>query len=138
PRLALLRPDRSIDLHHQPVRLALWRLEHRDRGSRYCFRFYRPLDHFWRRARLGCKRGLDVLDHGFKLLVRQVLERIAVLDLVLAGHQQREDFEVGRRVLTRGLVNPLFAVLTEVQQQRLDEFALAAARAPRAAKRWYS
>ena len=52
----------------------------------YGYRFYRPLDHFCRRASLRCKRGLDVLDHGFKLLVRQVLERIAVLDLVLAGN----------------------------------------------------
>jgi hypothetical protein len=26
------------------------------------------------------------LDHGFKLLVRQAFERIAVLDLVLAGN----------------------------------------------------
>src|SRR6266540_3945602 len=50
PRLALLRPDRSIDLHHQPVRLALGRLEHRESGSRYCCRFFHPLDHFDRTA----------------------------------------------------------------------------------------
>src|SRR6516165_5743866 len=86
PRLALLRPDRSIDLHHQPVRLALGRLEHRESGSRCCCRFYHPLDHSNRAASLRFKRGLDVLDHGLKLLVRQVLDRIAVLDLVLAGN----------------------------------------------------
>ena len=35
---------------------------------------------------LACaaREGLDELDHGFKLLVRQLLDQIAVLDLVLA------------------------------------------------------
>src|SRR5262245_8252536 len=84
PRLALLGPDRSIDLHHQPVRLALGRLEHRESGSRWCCRFYHPLDHFDRTACLRFKRCLQVLDHRLKLLVRQLLDQIAVLDLVLA------------------------------------------------------
>src|SRR5215472_6554089 len=57
PRLALLRPDRSVDLHHQPVRLAFGRLEHRASGSRYCCMFYHPLDHFDRAASLRCTRG---------------------------------------------------------------------------------
>src|SRR5262249_24508221 len=59
------------------------------RGRRRSFygpRFYRSLDQFDRAASLRCQRVLDVLDHGFKLLVRQVFERIAVLDLVLAGN----------------------------------------------------
>jgi hypothetical protein len=34
--------------------------------------------------RLGLQRCLEVLDHGLKLLVRQLLDRIAVLDFVLA------------------------------------------------------
>src|SRR5262245_26310875 len=84
PRLALLGPDRSINLHHQPVRLALGRLEHRESGSRWCCRFYHPLDHFDRTACLRFKRCLQVLDHRLKLLVRQLLDQIAVLDLVLA------------------------------------------------------
>ena len=81
PRLALQRRDRSIDLHHQPV---LWfgRLERR--CSFYGHRFCRSLDQFDRAASLSFKRGLDVLDHGLKLLVRQLLDRIAVLDFVLA------------------------------------------------------
>jgi hypothetical protein len=61
--LALLRPDRGVHLEHQPV-LWLGRLE---RGRR--------------RTSLRFKGGLDELDHGFKLLVRQVLERIAVRGL---------------------------------------------------------
>jgi hypothetical protein len=42
-----------------------------------------------------CKRGLDVFDHVLKLLVRQVLERIAVLDLVLARDQHGDNFQPG-------------------------------------------
>src|SRR5262245_32478828 len=82
-RLALSRTNRGVSLHHQPVRLALGRLEHRESGSRWCCRFYHPLDHFDWTASLGCKRGLDVLDHALKLLVRQLLDQIAVLNLVL-------------------------------------------------------
>jgi len=91
------------------------------RGGRW---FYRPLDHSNRAASLRFKRGLDVLDHGLKLLVRQVLDRIAVLDLVLARYQQRKDFEVARRLLPRDLLNRLLAVLAEMQQQRLNEFLI--------------
>src|SRR5262249_30989234 len=85
PRRAFPRADCHVGLQHQPV---LWfgRLERGWRCSFYGHRFCRSLDHFDRAASLRCKRGLDVLDHGFKLLVRQVLERIAVLDLVLAGN----------------------------------------------------
>src|SRR5262249_61226552 len=74
-RLALPRADRGVHLEHQPV-LWLGRLEHGRRRSR-------SLDHFDRAGSLRCKRGLDVLDHGFKLLVRQVLDRIAPLHPVL-------------------------------------------------------
>src|SRR5262245_17126512 len=89
PRLALLGPDRGIDLHHQPVRLALGRLEHRESGTRYCCRFYHPLDHFDRTVSLRFKRGLDVFDHGLELLIRQLLDQIALLNPVLARTQQR-------------------------------------------------
>src|SRR5262249_34542529 len=84
-RLALPRADRGVGLQHHSV-LGFGRIEQRAALYLYGYRFYRPLDHFCRRASLRCKRGLDVLDHGFKLLVRQVFERIAVLDLVLAGN----------------------------------------------------
>src|SRR6516165_11440682 len=76
---ALPRADCRVGLQHQPV----LGLESVRRGGYW---FYRPLDHSNRPASLRFKRGLDVLDHGLKLLVRQVLDRIAVLDLVLAGN----------------------------------------------------
>src|SRR5215471_21521174 len=124
PRLALLRPDRSIDLHHQPVRLALGRLEHRESGSRYCCRFYHPLDHFDRAASLRCKGGLDELDHGLKLLVRQVLDRIAVLDLVLARDQQRQNLQVRRRLCSAHTFNRLRAAVPEVSEQGSNKLAV--------------
>src|SRR5262249_43665325 len=77
----------------------------------YGYRFYRSLDHFCRRASLRCKRGLDVLDHGFKLLVRQLLEQIAVFDLVLARDQQRQDLEVGGRLRSAHPRDSLLSVL---------------------------
>src|SRR5215831_11841675 len=78
-RLALPRADCRVGLQHQPVR----GLGSVRRGG--CW-FYRPLDHFNRTASLRFQRCLDVFDHGLKLLVGQLLERIAVLDLVLAGN----------------------------------------------------
>ena len=47
-----------------------------------------------------------------------------MLDLVLARHQQRKDFEVAGWLLPRDLLNCLLAVLAEVQQQRLDELLI--------------
>ena len=49
----------AVSFQHQPV-LGLGSVR---RGG--CWS-YRPLDHFCRRASPRCKRGLDVLDHGFK------------------------------------------------------------------------
>src|SRR5262249_6086412 len=80
---ALPRADRGVGLQHHSVlgfrRIEQWTVP-------YLYRFYHPLDHFDRTACLRFKRGLDVFDHGLKLLVRQLLEQIAVLDLVLAGN----------------------------------------------------
>src|SRR5262249_31724058 len=84
----------------------------RRRGRRRSF--YRPLDHFGRASSLRCKRGLDVLDHGFKLLVRQVFERIALLDLVLARDKQGETSQVHPRLLAAHLCDGFFSVLTEI------------------------
>src|SRR5262249_6780960 len=67
---------------------ANWRRQARDRLPLYQLRA----------LRLGLHRCLDVLDHGLKLLVRQLFERVPVLDLVLARHQQSEDLEIGRRL----------------------------------------
>src|SRR5262249_29632719 len=91
-RHALPRADCRVGLQHQPV-LGL------GSGRRGGCWFYRPLDHFGRASSLRCKRGLDVLDHGFKLLVRQVFERIALLDLVLARDKQGETSQVHPRLL---------------------------------------
>src|SRR5262245_11114789 len=119
-RLALPRADRGVRRKHQP---ALWfgRLERGRRRNFYGRRFYRSLEQFDRAASLRC---LDVLDHGFKLLVRQAFERIAVLDLVLAGNEQAENLEIARRLLPRDLLNCLLAVLAEMQQQRLHELLI--------------
>ena len=57
-----------------------------------------------------------MLDHGLKLLVRQLFERVAVLNLVLARHQQSEDLEIGRRLGAAHLRNGLFPVLGEIPQ----------------------
>jgi len=122
PRLALLRPDRSIDLHHQPVRLALGRLEH-DSGSRYCCGFYHPVDHFDWTASLRCKRGFDVLDHGLKLLVRQLLDQIAVLNLVLARAQQRQNLQIRGRLCSAHTFNRLRAAVPEVSEQGRNKLA---------------
>src|SRR5262245_1154469 len=106
-RHALARADCRVGLQHQPV-LGL------GSGRRGGCWFYRPLDHFGRASSLRCKRGLDVLDHGFKLLVRQVFERIAVLDLVLAGDKQGETSQVHPRLLAAHLCDGFFSVLTEI------------------------
>src|SRR5215813_11668567 len=110
---ALPRADRSVRLQHHSV-LGFGRIEQRAALYLYRYRFYRPLDHFCRRASLRCKRGLDVLDHGFKLLVRQAFERIAVLDLVLAGDKQGETSQVHPRLLAAHLCDGFFSVLTEI------------------------
>ena len=71
PRLALLRPDRSIDLHHQPVRLALGRLERGLQrnleglrfGSRQRGRLHRAFNDFRRLtgSRRELRRGGEAL-----------------------------------------------------------------------------
>src|SRR5262249_19370271 len=115
-RLALPRADRGVGLQHHSV-LGFGRIEQRAALYLYGYRFYRPLDHFCRRASLRCKRGLDVLDHGFKLLVRQVLERIAVFDLVLARDKQGETSQVHPRLLAAHLGDGLLPVLGEIPHQ---------------------
>src|SRR5262249_44549373 len=89
---------------------ANWRRQARDRLPLYQLRA----------LRLGLHRCLDVLDHGLKLLVRQLFERVPVLDLVLARHQQSEDLEIGRRLGAAPPRNGLFPVLGEISQQRAN------------------
>ncbi len=49
----------------------------------------------WERA---CKAFLDERNHRLQLFVREARHCIAVLDLVLTRHQQRQHFEVSRRL----------------------------------------
>ena len=70
-----------------------------------------------RAASLRFKRGLDVLDHGLKLLVRQVLDRIAVLDLVLARDQQRQNLQICGRLCSAHTFNRLRTAMPEVSEQ---------------------
>jgi hypothetical protein len=53
-------------------------------------------------------------------LPRQLFERVAVLDLVLARHQQSEDLEVSGRLCPAHPRNGLFPVLGEIPQQRAN------------------
>src|SRR6516162_7846558 len=110
---ALPRADCRVGLQHHSV-LGFGRIEQRTAPYLYGYRFHRPLDHFCRRASLRCKRGLDVLDHGLKLLVRQLLEHIAVLDLVLARDKQGETSQVHPRLLAAHLCDGFFSVLAEI------------------------
>src|SRR5262249_53324866 len=132
PRLALLRPDRSIDLHHQPVRLALGRLERGLQrnleglrfGSRQRGRLHPAFNDFRRLTGSRREHGLDGLDGLLDLLVRHLLYAVRVLYLHLARHQQRKYFDVHARLLPRDLLNCLLAVLAEMQQQRLHELLI--------------
>src|ERR1700747_2996301 len=57
-----------------------------------------PLYYLGIRARLALRQHLlDKLDRGLDRLGRHVLDRIAMLDLVFARHQQSEDLEICRR-----------------------------------------
>jgi len=76
-----------------------------------------PLDHFDRTACLCFKRGLDVLDHGLELLVRQLLDQIAVLNLVLARDQQRQNLQVCGRLCSAHTFNRLRPAVPEVSEQ---------------------
>src|SRR5215471_12599286 len=61
-----------------------------------------------------------MLDHGLKLLVRQLFEQVPVLDLVLARHQQSEDLEICRRLRPAHLRNGLLPMHGEIPQQRAN------------------
>src|SRR5262249_18921758 len=110
---ALPRADRGVGLQHHSV-LGFGRIEQRAAPCPYGYSFHPPLHHFCRGASLRCKRGLEVLDHGLKLLVCQVFERIAVLDLVLARDKQGETSQVHPRLLAAHLCDGFFSVLTEI------------------------
>src|SRR5262249_3241308 len=135
-RNALPRADCRVGLQHHFV-LGFGRIEQRAALYLYGYR-YGPLDHFCRRASLRYKRGLDVLDHGFKLLVRQAFERIAVLDLVLARDQYRQNLQVRGRLCSAHTFNRLRAAVPEVSEQGRNKLAvqlLAVTRADRTAGR---
>src|SRR5262249_22551946 len=76
----------------------------------FCF----PLNHPRRLAGLRRQHGLNRCNRLLKLLVRQVLERIAVLDLVFARDKQGETSQVHPRLLAAHLCDGFFSVLTEI------------------------
>src|SRR5262245_46502013 len=123
PRLALPRADRGAGLQHHSV-LGFGRIEQRAALYLYGYRFYRPLDHFDRTVSLRFKRGLDVLDHGLKLLVRQALDHIALLDLVLARAQLRQNLQVRGRLCSAHTFNRLRAAVPEVSEQGRNKLAI--------------
>ena len=74
-----------------------------------------PLNHHGIRARLTLRQYLlNQLYRALDLLVRHVLDRIAMLGLVLTGHQQSEDLEIGGRLRPAHLRNGLLPVLAEI------------------------
>src|SRR6516162_6872379 len=85
--------------------------------------FCRPLDHSNRAASLRFQRCRQVLDHRLKLLVRQVLERIAVVDLVLARNQQCQDLQVRGRLCSAHTFNRLRTAVPEVSEQGRNKLA---------------
>jgi len=116
PRHALLRANRAVDIFEQPVwTLALgFKLK-----GRQCSWLYSPFNDVGLMASLRGKCFLDVLNRRLKLLVRQVLDQIAVLDLVLARNQQRQDLEIGGRLRLPHPRYSLLPMLPEVAQKRV-------------------
>src|SRR5262249_46650028 len=114
--------DQSVLLASTASSSALARLRAPASGRRQArddFRF--PLNHLGiRRVALG-NQLLDELDRALDLLGRHVLDHIAMLDLVFAGHQQSEDLEIGRRLRPAHLRNRLLPMLGEIPQQRANQ-----------------
>jgi hypothetical protein len=65
---------------------------------------------------------LKFLEHLLEHFIAQPGERVRGLDLVLTGHEQRNDFQIGRGMLVTHARDGLFAVFGEVPSQRTDEF----------------
>src|SRR5262249_5010127 len=83
--------------------------------------FRYPFHHLRIRGRLPLRHHLlDELDRALDLLRRHVLDRIAMLDLVLARHQQSEDLEICRRLRPAHLRNGLLPMHGEIPQQRAN------------------
>src|SRR5262249_61703628 len=80
--------------------------------ARHDFRY--PLTPFGIRLRFARRQNLlDDLDSPLDLLVRHFLDRIAVLDLVFAGHQQDKQFQKYRRLVPHHLLYRLATALPE-------------------------
>jgi hypothetical protein len=106
--------------------------------GRQCSRLYSPFNDVGLIASLRRKCPRDVLDCRLKLLVRQVLDRIAVLDLVLARDQQRQNLQVRGRLCSAHTFNRLRTAVPEVSEQGRNKLAvqlLAVTRADRPAGR---
>src|SRR5215831_2164619 len=110
-RLRVNNPSRkatvgSVAPSHLAPCLTRWRRE----GWR---RLRNPFDHFGIRALTLRKHLLDKLDRALNLLVGHVLDRIAMLDLVFAGHQQDKQFQKYRRLVPHHPLYRLAAAATE-------------------------
>src|SRR5262249_22220054 len=82
------------------------------RQARDDFRF--PLNHLGICPSFPLGKLLfDVFDRALDLLVGHVLDRIAMLDLVFAGHQQDKQFQKYRRLVPHHLLYRLAAAATE-------------------------
>src|SRR5262249_29511784 len=71
------------------------------------------------------------LDAPLDLLGGHLFERVAVLDLVLARHQQSQDLEIGRRLRPAHLRNSLLPMHGEIncKPSKSERFAVRALRA---------
>src|SRR5262249_22449226 len=75
-------------------------------------------------------------DAPLDLLGGHLFERVAVLDLVLARHQQSQDLEIGRRLRPAHLRNSLLPMHGEIPQQRANHrLAQAVTRTPQSSGR---
>src|SRR5262249_20352163 len=75
-------------------------------------------------SRLSPDCASQVLDHGLKLLVRQALDHIAVLDLLLARAQQRQNLQVRGRLCSAHTFNHLRPAVPEVSEQGRNKLAI--------------
>src|SRR6516162_10183822 len=132
PRLALLRPDRSIDLHHQPVRLALGRLERGLQrslrgwpvGNRERGRLRRAFNDFRRLTGSRREHGLDELDGLLDLLVAHSLEAPRMFNFHIPRAQQCQQLAVSCRLSLAHLGDCRWTAVPEVSEQGCNKLAV--------------
>src|SRR5262249_6274334 len=120
PRLALPRADRGVGVLQRPVRTLAPRLLKLG-WTQHSNGFRSALDDRSARRSPALQHLLNEVDARLYLFVRPVLQRIAVLDLVLARDQQSKDLEICRRLRAAHFRNRLLPVLAEIAQQRAND-----------------